>query len=90
MTYGGYSAAGTGFTKRVITNFGDIAEDATVLAGGSYSAAAPLSSSVPWVMQMVASVAASRVHPIHRLRRLRRRTRRQSRPPPGPLAAELR
>ena len=54
MTYGGYSAAGSGFTKRVITNFGDIAEDATVLSAGSYSAAAPLSSSVPWVMQMVA------------------------------------
>jgi IPT/TIG domain len=54
MTYGGYSAAGSGFTKRVITNFGDIAEDTTVLAGGSYSATAPLSSSVPWVMQMAA------------------------------------
>jgi IPT/TIG domain len=54
MTFGGYSAAGSGFTKRVITNFGDIAEDTTVLAGGSYSATAPLSSSVPWVMQMAA------------------------------------
>ena len=54
MTFDSYSAAGSGFTKRVITNFGDIAEDTTVLAMGSYSATAPLRSSAPWVMQMAA------------------------------------
>ena len=52
MTFDVYSAAGSGFTKRVITNFGDIAEDTTVLAMGSYSATAPLRLSAPWVMQM--------------------------------------
>ena len=52
MTFDMYSAAGSGFTKRVITNFGDIAEDTTVLAMGSYSATAPLRFSAPWVMQM--------------------------------------
>ena len=52
MTFDIYSAAGSGFSNRVITNFGDIAEDATVLSTGSYSATAPLRSSAPWVMQM--------------------------------------
>jgi IPT/TIG domain len=54
MTFDVYSAAGSGFTKRVITKFGDIAEDATVLSTGTYSATAPLRSSAPWVMQMAA------------------------------------
>ena len=52
MTYKTYSAAGSGFAKRVITNFGDIAEDTTVFGMGSYSASATLKSSAPWVMQM--------------------------------------
>jgi hypothetical protein len=52
MTFDVFSAAGSGFTKRVITNFGDIAEDATVVSMGSYSATAPLRASAPWVMQM--------------------------------------
>jgi hypothetical protein len=52
MTFDAFSGAGSGFNNRVITNFGDIAEDATVLSMGSYSATAPLRSSAPWVMQM--------------------------------------
>jgi hypothetical protein len=51
-TFDVYSAAGSGFTKRVITKFGDIAEDATVLSSGTYSVTAPLRASAPWVMQM--------------------------------------
>jgi outer membrane protein assembly factor BamB len=48
---------GSGFTSRMITSpDGDVAEDRTVTAIGSYSATAPLQSagSVAWVMQMVA------------------------------------
>jgi hypothetical protein len=52
MTFDVFSAAGSGFTQRVITNFGDIAEDATVLSMGSYGATATLRYSAPWVMQM--------------------------------------
>jgi IPT/TIG domain len=43
---------GSGFTQRVITNFGDIVEDATVASMGTYSVTAPLHLSAPWVMQM--------------------------------------
>jgi len=47
--------AGGGFTSRVITSpDGDIAEDRVVSVAGSYSASAPLTSTGPWVMQMVA------------------------------------
>ncbi len=53
MVYTWVSAAGSGFTARVITPYGDIAEDQTVSATGSYSASAALGSSGPWVMQMV-------------------------------------
>ena len=53
MTGGHYSAAGTGFTSRIITSpDGDIAEDKTVSATGSYSAVAPLGYSSTWIMQM--------------------------------------
>src|SRR5439155_2222178 len=49
------SAAGAGFTSRVITYpDGDIAEDRLVTATGSYSATASLNAAGPWVMQMVA------------------------------------
>jgi hypothetical protein len=52
MTASRYSAAGTGFTSRIITSAdGDIAEDQVVTSAGSYSASAPLTSS-NWVMQM--------------------------------------
>lgn len=53
------SGAGTGFTSRIITQDGDIAEDRIVTATGSYSATASLTSSGAWVMQMVAFKAAS-------------------------------
>lgn len=53
--YTGNAAAGAGFTSRVITvPDNDIAEDRVVSTAGSYSASAPLTSSGPWVMQMVA------------------------------------
>ena len=50
-----FTAAGSGFTSRAITNpFGDIVEDSSAaLAAGSYNATAALSSG-PWVMQMAA------------------------------------
>jgi hypothetical protein len=44
---------GVGFTSRVITPDGDIAEDSVVASIGSYSATAPMTSGA-WVMQMVA------------------------------------
>ncbi len=44
---------GSGFTRRLLTSDGDIAEDRMVTAVGSYSATAPLSSG-QWIMQMVA------------------------------------
>ena len=47
------TAAGTGFTKRIITVDGNIAEDRMVTAIGSYSTTATLNSG-QWVMQMVA------------------------------------
>jgi hypothetical protein len=47
-------SAGTGFTSRVITSpDGDIAEDKTVTAAGSYNATATIASG-NWVMQVVA------------------------------------
>ncbi len=49
----GTTAAGSGFTKRVITvPDADIAEDRIVSATGSYSATAPVSPSGQWIMQM--------------------------------------
>jgi hypothetical protein len=43
---------GSGFTQRVLTNFGDIIEDATVASMGTYSVTASLHLSAPWVTQM--------------------------------------
>ena len=52
MTAGTYSAAGTGFTLRIITTPDrDLAEDQLGSSAGSYSASAASTSS-PWVMQM--------------------------------------
>jgi Abnormal spindle-like microcephaly-assoc'd, ASPM-SPD-2-Hydin len=45
---------GSGFTRRLLTAYRDIAEDQMVTIAGSYSATAPLRSSGPWIMQMVA------------------------------------
>ncbi|HEX4387014.1 MAG TPA: fibronectin type III domain-containing protein [Steroidobacteraceae bacterium] len=54
------TAAGAGFTNRVITNpDSDILEDRVVTATGSYSATAPLIPGSPWIMQL----AAFRRHP---------------------------
>jgi hypothetical protein len=63
-TFEVFRAAGSGFTDRVITNFGDIAEDATVLSMGSYSATAPLGKSTPWVMQMATFRGQGSDHPV--------------------------
>jgi hypothetical protein len=53
VTQSSFTAAGTGFTLRTITNpDGDIAEDQGVTATGSYSATGAISSAKPWVMQM--------------------------------------
>ena len=50
---------GAGFTSRIITKpDGDIVEDQTVTATGSYQATAPLSGAGPWIMQMVGFRAA--------------------------------
>jgi hypothetical protein len=52
------TAAGSGFTSRIITSpDGDLAEDKVVTAAGSNSATATLSSG-PWVMQMATFRAA--------------------------------
>ncbi len=53
MTTSHFGAAGSGFTSRIITSpDGDIAEDRSVSATGSYSATAALSYSGGWIMQM--------------------------------------
>jgi hypothetical protein len=48
-----FSAAGSGFTLRMINAFGNIAEDKMASSAGTYNATATTSSSV-WVMQMAA------------------------------------
>ena len=54
------SGPGTSYTSRRITSpDGDILEDRTVIAVGSYNATATLGSSGSWIMQMVAFRAAS-------------------------------
>jgi hypothetical protein len=52
-----FTGAGTGFTSRMINIYGNIAEDKTVSATGSYNATAADSSGV-WVMQVVTLKAA--------------------------------
>jgi hypothetical protein len=59
MTGGLFSAAGSGFSNRVITQDADIAEDRTVTTAGSYSASATLSPSAGWVMQVATFKAAT-------------------------------
>ncbi len=46
-----YTAAGSGFTKRVINIYGNIAEDKVVSSSGSNTATATNSAGF-WVMQM--------------------------------------
>ena len=53
------AAAGTGYTRRIITNpDGDLAEDELVATTGSYHATATLTRADAWVMQVVAFKAA--------------------------------
>jgi hypothetical protein len=60
MTTGGFSAAGTNFTNRMITTPDlDIVEDRFVTTTGAYSAVAPLNGSASWVMQVAAFRAAN-------------------------------
>ena len=59
-TVGGFAAAGTSFTSRIITTPDlDIAEDRLVTTAGSYSATASLGGTAAWVMQVVALKAAN-------------------------------
>jgi len=59
-TTGAFTAAGSGFTSRIITQPDlDIAEDKLVTTSGSYNATASLVGSAAWVMQMVAFKAAN-------------------------------
>jgi hypothetical protein len=56
----GNQGPGASFTTRIITSpNSDLAEDRSVVTTGSYSASATLTSSGPWVMQMVTLKAGS-------------------------------
>ena len=57
------SAAGVGFTSRVISINGGNLEDRVVAATGSYNATAAVGSSSSWVMQMVAFKAPTSATP---------------------------
>jgi len=59
----GTNAAGNGYVNRVITTDGDIAEDQTVAASGTYAATASLVSSGSWIMQAVALRGAASAPP---------------------------
>ncbi len=50
-TYGNTNGPGSGYTSRVITNNGDIAEDAAVSSAGTYSATASVTAA-NWIMQL--------------------------------------
>jgi hypothetical protein len=51
-SHSGYDVGGTGFTARLVTTEGNIAEDRFVDAPGTYSADAPLVESGEWVFQL--------------------------------------
>lgn len=51
--------AGSGYTQRILTGYGDILEDRVVSTAGSYSASADQDYAGHWVMQMAAFKAAS-------------------------------
>ena len=60
ITTGGFSAAGTNFTTRIITTpDADIAEDRIVTTTGPYSATAPAERLAAWVMQVATFKAAA-------------------------------
>ena len=53
MTTNRFTAAGAGFTNRIITSpDGDIAEDRRTSARGSYNATAPLNPAAAWLIQI--------------------------------------
>jgi hypothetical protein len=55
MTSDIYTAAGSGYTERVVTNNGDIAEDRIVSAAGAYTGAAVLGNvNAEWILQLAA------------------------------------
>ena len=59
MTTSRFTGAGAGFTNRIITTpDGDIAEDRTTSAGGSYNATAPLNPAAAWLIQIATFRAA--------------------------------
>jgi Domain of unknown function (DUF1929)/IPT/TIG domain len=62
-TANAFGAAGTGFTSRIITQDGDIAEDKQVNSTGSYSATGTIGSSAAWVMQMATFRASGQTQP---------------------------
>lgn len=53
-----FTAAGSGFTSRLVNAFGNIVEDKTVTSTGTYNATATTSSS-NWIMQMATFKVAS-------------------------------
>jgi glucose/arabinose dehydrogenase/PKD repeat protein len=59
VTGGAFSAAGAGFTNRIITQDSDIAEDRIVTTAGSYNATATLAPAANWVMQVATFTAAT-------------------------------
>jgi RHS repeat-associated protein len=61
-TGSGFTAAGSGFTSRIINSFGGISEDKIVTSTGSYNATATLNSGT-WVMQMAAFRASGGGNP---------------------------
>jgi hypothetical protein len=59
MTASRLTAAGAAFKKRIITSpDGDIAEDRTTSARGSYYATAPLNPAAAWLIQIATFRAA--------------------------------
>jgi hypothetical protein len=54
----GTQGPGAGYTSRILTPDGDIAEDNISSVTGSYGATAPLNTKGPWAMQMAAFKAA--------------------------------
>ena len=53
------AAVGSGFTTRIISPDGDLAEDKIVTTAGSNTATATLAASGPWVMQMATFLTVS-------------------------------
>src|SRR5262249_34390193 len=59
---GAFTAAGTGFTQRQITSYGDLGEDEITSSAGSYSATGTTVNG-GWVMQMASFMAAGQTTP---------------------------